>query len=347
MLESYTSEWDRGSLRDGKEDTSSGTEGAEEIRGNGEGTNAGTTKGGSSGDNTLEFLVHGLLTVTGHDETLLLELLGNVAGAGARDLNPGFGEDGAGGEHEYDVERGVNGVHERIGEVQWGRHVVGETSDGIELRRSLLGLPNTDEADEHVLGETAVEHLRNQEDVGAEGRLEHDGHVAGIEEANGVGATGSTLAAGLDGNLDAEALEVDDRGEDDEGSEQVHDVRERLAVESLAESLPLVAPSEEEVEEGNDGTLELGSTASVDGGRREGLPDDALADVGGNEERDTRAETVALLEKLIEENDNKAGNNELENEQEADTGAEVAWVSVKASNDIDGSVSEREDNSED
>ena len=40
--------------------------------------------------------------------------------------------------------------------------------------------------------------------------------------------------------------------------------------ESLAESAALVVPGEEEVEEGNEGTLEFWSTAGVDGGGREG-----------------------------------------------------------------------------
>lgn len=41
------------------------------------------------------------------------------------------------------------------------------------------------------------------------------------------------------------------------------------------------------------------TSASVDSGGTEGLPDNCLTDVGGNEERDTRAKTIALLEQLI------------------------------------------------
>ena len=65
------------------------------------------------------------------------------------------------------------------------------------------------------------------------------------------------------------------------------------------------------MEESNHGTLELGTTAGVDGGGAEGLPDDGLADVGGDEEGDPRAETVALLEELVEHEDDEAGNDEL------------------------------------
>ena len=53
------------------------------------------------------------------------------------------------------------------------------------------------------------------------------------------------------------------------------------------------------MEEGDDGALELGASAGVDGRRRERLPDDGLADVGGDEEGNSGAEAVALLEKLV------------------------------------------------
>jgi hypothetical protein len=96
----------------GKKDTSSATEGTKKVATNRESTNASTTESGSSGDDALELLVHGLFTVTSHDETLLLELLGDVAGRRARDLDPGLREDGACNEHVDDE----NGGLERVGE---------------------------------------------------------------------------------------------------------------------------------------------------------------------------------------------------------------------------------------
>jgi len=42
-------------------------------------------------------------------------------------------------------------------------------------------------------------------------------------------------------------------------------------------------PGEKQVEEKDNGTLELGATSNVDGSGRERLPDDGLSDVGGNE----------------------------------------------------------------
>lgn len=59
--------------------------------------------------------------MAGHDQALLLELLGDVAGAGAGDLDPGLGEGGAGEEHVGNEEGGVDGVEEGVLEVEWWR----------------------------------------------------------------------------------------------------------------------------------------------------------------------------------------------------------------------------------
>jgi hypothetical protein len=60
------------------------------------------------------------------------------------------------------------------------------------------------------------------------------------------------------------------------------------------------------------------------------------SDVGGNEERDATAETVALLQKLIKQNDNHAGDDKLENEEEDDASTKIGRRAVEASEDVDG-----------
>jgi hypothetical protein len=208
-------------------------------------------------------------------------------------------------------------------------------------------LPNTEQPDENVVGETAEEHLREDEDVGGQGGLQHDRHVGGIEELDGVGSALSTELVGLDRDLDTEALEVDDGGEDDGGGDEVHDVGEATTPESLTKSATFVVPGEEEVEEGNESTLKFWSTPGIDGGWRERFPDDRLADVSSDEERDTRTETVTLLEKFIEENDDKSGDDELDDQQKADTSAEVTWLAIKAGKDVDGGLTKRDNQRED
>ena len=284
--------------------------------------------------------------MTSHNKTLILKLLSNIPWGGSRDLNPSLREDSAGNEHVGNVDCRVDWIQKRISEVKRWRHVVCDSAGSEELGRSLLSLPGTEKTDQKVLRETGVQHLGYEEDVGGEGGLQHDWHVGGVEEADWVGSAGAALAGGLDWNLDAESLEVDDGGEYGKGGQQVHDVWKVLAVEGLMKSALLVWPGGEEVKECDDGALELWSATGVDGGWGEGLPDDGLTDVGGNEKGDTRAKTVTLLEELIEENDNQASNNELEDEEEDHSGTEVGWLSVKTSENVDCSLSHGEDDSE-
>lgn len=333
-------------LRHGKENTSTAAQGTKEIGSDGQGTNASTTESGGGRDDTLELLVHALLTVTGHHKTLVLELLGNVTGSRAGDLDPGLGEESTGNQHEGDVDSGVNGVEESLLEVEGGRHVVGDTRGRVQLGRSLTGLPDSEKLDKDVVREARVQHLTDQEDVGAQSGLQHDGHVGGVEQTNGVRTTHSTLARGLDGDLNAEALQVDNGGEDQEGGQQVHDVGEVLAVESLTQSTLLVGPGQQKVEQGDDGTLELGATAGVDGRGRERLPDDRFTNVGGNEQRDTTAQTVSLLEQLVQQDDDQTGNDQLDDQQNTDTSAEVAGLAIETSQDVDAGLAEGQDDGE-
>lgn len=78
-------------------------------------------------------------------------------------------------------------------------------------------LPNTHQANENVFGESVKEHLTDNEYVRGEGALKHDGHVAGVEQLDRVGHALSTEAVAFDGNLNAAALKIDDRQEDNEG----------------------------------------------------------------------------------------------------------------------------------
>jgi hypothetical protein len=97
------------------------------------------------------------------------------------------------------------------------------------------------------------------------------------------------------------------------------------------------------VEQGNDGTLELRATASVNGGGGERLPDNGLADVGSNEQRDTATKTVALLEELIQQNDDKTSNNQLDDQENTDTGTQVTGLAVETSQDVDTGLAEGKD----
>lgn len=114
--------------------------------------------------------------------------------------------------------------------------------------------------------------------------MQHDWHVGGVEELDRVRSALPAEPVRLDRDLDTEALEVDDSGEDDNGGDEVHDVRKATTPEGLTEGATLVVPREEEMEESNESTLKFWSAASIDGGGGECLPNDGLANVGSNEE---------------------------------------------------------------
>jgi hypothetical protein len=100
------------------------------------------------------------------------------------------------------------------------------------------------------------------------------------------------------------------------------------------------------VEQSDDRTLELGATTGVDGSGGECLPNNGLANVGSDEERDTTAQTVALLEKLVQEDDDQTSNNQLDNQENTDTSTQVTGLAIETSQDIDTGLAEGKDDSE-
>ena len=99
-------------------------------------------------------------------------------------------------------------------------------------------------------------------------------------------------------------LEVNNDQEHNHGGNQVEQVGGVLAIESLLESAEFVGLGDEQVEKSDDGSFELGSRLRADGHGGEPRPQDTLANVGGNKERDFRAETVTFLEELVQKNNN-------------------------------------------
>lgn len=92
------------------------------------------------------------------------------------------------------------------------------------------------------------------------------------------------------------------------------------------------------MEQSDDGALELGTTASIVGRGREGLPNNRFADVSRDEKRDTRAKTVTLLEQLVEQDNDQACSDKLNYEEDADAGAEVRRGTVKAGKNENGGL---------
>ena len=72
--------------------------------------------------------------MSSHDHLLFLQLFGNVPGSTSRNLDPSLGKQGASRQGEGDVNEGMNGIEEGVGQSVRGGHVIGNTSDRAKLR---------------------------------------------------------------------------------------------------------------------------------------------------------------------------------------------------------------------
>lgn len=197
--------WYSEDLRHSHQDASSTAQCTHKVASDRQSSNTSTTKSSSGWNNTLQLAVHALITVTGHNQALLFQLLSHIARAGSRNLDPSLAESGTCDEHVDGEYGSVDGVQKGIGDVERWAHVVDQSAGWKNLRSTLASLPHSEHLDQKVVGKLVVQHLGNEEDIGGQGGLEHDGHVRGVEEADGVGAAHTTLARGLDGDLHTEA----------------------------------------------------------------------------------------------------------------------------------------------
>lgn len=69
-----------------------------------------------------------------------------------------------------------------------------------------------------------------------------------------------------------------------------------MSLESILKCINLVRLGQEEMEESNNSTFKFSSLVSSDSDWGETLPEDVFTDVSGNEERNTTAKTISLLE---------------------------------------------------
>jgi hypothetical protein len=331
--------------RDGKQNTGSGSNGSEEVGEDSEHTNAHTTKSSRDRDVTVEHLEGRTTTETTDDHLLLLKLLGDITGGSARDFDPGLGEESAGTEDKGDVENSMKRIGDDLDQARGRGHIVSQTANRgrVGSHSGLTLLPATKELDQDVVRVALVQKLGEEVQVGNEGTLKDDGDVVGVEKLDRVAGLLTTVLLVLDREIDTETLEVDDNKEDKYSGQKVGAVGQILAVESLLESTDLVTAGDEKVEEGDDSAFELGTTASVESGGGECLPHDALTDISGNEEGDTRTKPVTLLEELVEDEDNDTSAEELQDNQDGITGTKVVDITVHTRENISYSLTDGDD----
>jgi len=128
-------------------------------------------------------------------------------------------------------------------------------------------LPDAKKFDQDVARETRGEHLRNNEDIRRQRRFQHDGHIRCVEQFNGIRATLTTESVRFDRNLNAESLEVDDHCKNNDGSNEIHNIRQSVPPKCLSQRPPLIVPREQQMEKGHNGTLKLGSSPCIDSRR--------------------------------------------------------------------------------
>lgn len=146
-----------------------------------------------------------------------------------------------------------------------------------------------------------------------------------------------------DTKINSAYLEVDDNKENKGGGKEVVNVRPSRSVEGLLKSTELVGSSDEEMEESNDRSFEFRSLVSLDSDGGERFPDNSLANVGSDEEGDTRSESVTLLEKLVEEEDNDTSNSELDDDKDSVTSTEITNFTVHTTPNVSNSLTQSND----
>jgi hypothetical protein len=126
-------------------------------------------------------------------------------------------------------------------------------------------LPLSEKTDNEVASELSGEDLGEEVDVRDEGGLKDDWDVGGVEKFDGVWLSETSHLLAAQREFDSEALEVDNDEHDNDCGDQVAKVWSVLPVESLFDTVELVWLSQEEMEESDDGTLELSSLIGSDG----------------------------------------------------------------------------------
>ena len=170
---------------DSEHDTSTRSDGSHEVSKDAKSTNADSSKGSSDVDVASKVSNHGLLAHSLNRHVVLQEVGDNIPWRRSADINPYAREEGAGAHDKGGIEERVEGISLDVEPVPWGRDVVGETSNGGGVAGHVKLLPLSEEADEEVALELAVEHLGEEVEVGDEGGLEDDWNVGGVEELDG------------------------------------------------------------------------------------------------------------------------------------------------------------------
>ena len=100
----------------------------------------------------------------------------------------------------------MEGISKDVSPSARRRNVVSETANGGRVALHVVLLPFSEEGDEEVALEFAMENLREEVQVRDEGGLQDNGDVRSVEQLDRVRSLVATHSAGGDSQFNAEAL---------------------------------------------------------------------------------------------------------------------------------------------
>jgi len=123
--------------------------------------------------------------VSSHHHLLVSELSSNILGRRSRDLGPSLGQQSAASEHKHEIEESSEGIGSNLSDRVRGRDVIAQSSNWNSGSIGVL-LPRSKEVHKQVAWKSSVEHLREEIEIGDESTLQNDGHIAGVEQLDGI-----------------------------------------------------------------------------------------------------------------------------------------------------------------
>lgn len=204
--------------------------------------------------------------------------------------------------------------------------------------------PLAQELNKQVVWPSHEQNLRSNEDVRGQGRLQHNGHVGGVEQSDWVQGIRAPLSSRLNGDLYSETLQVHNGQEHEDGGQNLEHIGQVLSVECLQNGSSLVRSGAQKMEQGDHCTIKLGTLTSRGSGWSKSLPHDFFAHVGSSEQGNTRAKPVTLLQQFIQQNHDNASKHQLQNQQQNDPQPQHLWWPVHACQHIHGGLAARQHN---
>lgn len=222
-------------------------------------------------------------------------------------------------------------------------HVVRRRDVPEQSACDLVLLPGADELDECGLVEAFVQDLRDLVKLGDDHGLQDDADGGGEEElyVDHVHVTRVLLADELD--VGRQVLQVHQHQEHEECPEQLRQVEAVLASEGLHDRLPYRVLCEQEVDQRDEGALELHPELRGHRHWAEGEPEDRLGGVGDDEQGNSRAESISFAEEIVKQDDDDSCAHQLRDYQRHRGNAHLRGLSVRSVPDGSCDFSEAED----